>query len=198
MKRQVAGFLGYFKNIPVQHTNQSGELKNVTGVRVVASGYAVNYAFGSANNQVNSTSTLRDGDIVVYEKMVESDWQKEDGIYKFQQSVENVTITPNSWLAGRFLVPFNKDNNKSTFQIQLIGGENNEVLHTWSVKCNNYTNSTNCFDVYRNHFYMIGKKYKNNPGNDDQPDDPIDLSDDGEIEIYLSDAWDIIHDLELE
>lgn len=190
MKRQVAGFLGYFKNIPAEW-----EGKTVKGVRVVASASASVFTFGANGCLGKQNSTTKVGEVVVYDMAIPEGATNVAGIYHFQQEQPSgVTILPNSLLSGKFLVAFEKQST-ATFKVQLMG-ENNVPLNTWNVKNGN---EGQMFDVNRNQFYMIGKKYKNGGTPDpENPDDPIDLSETSEIELCLNDAWDVLNELELD
>ncbi len=200
MKRQVAGFLGYFKNIPA-----TVEGTVVKGVRVVASASASAYKFSGTSciadqNQVETIEATA----TVFDMAIPADATIDQGIYKFQQKVKGPYVAPNSLLAGKFLVAFAAQEGVATFTVELYDATG-ERIKWWEVK----NGSETSYDVNRNEFYMIGKKYTNgkiptptpeDPDPDptpdpDEPDDPIDLSKDSEILLIVNDLWDVIHEL---
>lgn len=199
MKRQVAGFLGYFTGIP---TTVEGE--KVAGVRVVASASNSAYTFTGETcldpqNGINTTKER----VTVYDMVIPEGATEVKGIYNFQQKIENVYVKPNSLLAGKFLVAFGAQTqtNAATFTVELYGTDTKTLKH-WDVK---NQESESRFNVNRNEFYMIGKKYTNGKPNPEDPtdpdpdpenpDEPIDLSTDSEMYIIINDAWAVIHSL---
>lgn len=215
LKRQVAGFLGYFKNIPCKVENDV-----VAGVRVVASGSASAYRFGgttylNANHTDPQTYYYQNAteksekSVMIYDQKIPVGAGSKDGHYTFQQKIDKVYVAPNSLLSGKFLVAFPGQEGKATFTIELYDATG-KTIKTFTVK----NTSGNSFDVNRNQFYMIGQKYTNgkipapdpeNPDEDPEPqpdpanpDEPIDLSVDNEIIITINDAWNVIHNLTIE
>ncbi|MCM1220745.1 MAG: hypothetical protein NC548_40270 [Lachnospiraceae bacterium] len=197
MKRQVAGFLGYFKNIPT-----TVEGTTVKGVRVIASASAPSYTFGGGGctEDQNQTGT-KAGNVTIFDREIPTTATEKDGHYEFQQETKGVYVAPNSLLSGKFLIAFAAQTDTPTFVVQLYDAAGKTLRH-WNVKNGN----TNTYNVNRNQFYMIGKKYTNNGGKDPEdpepdpknPDEPIDLSENSEIELILNDAWDVIYNLTLE
>lgn len=128
----------------------------------------------------------------------------------FDQANNNPRIATNSVLAGKFVIPFDVDDNidVNTFELQLVG--NNEsgdkILKSWNVRLDDMSidqsqgDNEYVFNIYRNHLYQIGQR-----GNGDAPTDPgtgtdkpQPLDKDQELTIKINDQWEFIHDLEID
>ena len=201
MRREVAGVLGYFKNIP----EKVGET-TVKSVRVYASSSntAYNIPSLSLQNQCGTAGTER---VTVLNLAIPTEGVTVvEGIYNWAGKNEtNLKTEANSLLGGCFLVPFAKVEGKATFTIALCD-ENGKDLKTWTGvldQTQTGENDTKIFNVNRNYFYSFGKKLKANttggpdPQNPD-PDEPIDLSVNTEITIILNNAWGVIHNMGIE
>lgn len=116
-------------------------------------------------------------------------------------------VATNSVLAGEFVIPFNKNVALHTFELQLIGGtDNNTVLKKWDVKLDEMSldetrgDNEYAYNIYRNHLYQIGQRGGGdnpvNPGED--PDDPQPLDKAQELTIKINDNWEFIHDMVIE
>lgn len=198
MRREVAGVLGYFKNIP----EKVGET-TVKSVRVYASSSntAYNIPSLSLQNQCGTAGTKR---VTVLNLPIPTEGVTVvKGIYNWAGKNEtNLKTEANSLLGGCFLVPFAKVEGKATFTIALCD-ENGNDLKTWTgVLDHTQTgeDDTKIFNVNRNYFYSFGKKLKANTTTPDpeNPDKPIDLSVNNEITIILNNAWDVIHNMGIE
>ena len=200
MRREVAGVLGYFKNIPEKVGKTT-----VKSVRVYASSSNTAYNIPSLKLQ-NQCGTAAGKRVTVLSLDIPAEATVVDGIYNWAGKNEaNLKTQDNSLLGGCFLVPFAKVDNKATFTIALCD-ENGKDLKTWTgVLDQKQTgeDDTKIFNVNRNYFYSFGKKLKANttdgpdPGNPD-PDEPIDLSVNNEITIILNNAWGVIHNMGIE
>ena len=130
-----------------------------------------------------------------------------------------VTVEDGSVLAGEFVIPFDKDPDLNTFELQLIGkkkgtdkdfDENDKdehIIQTWAVKLDkesiekpNLKDTEKNYNIYRNHLYQIGKRgdgdSPTNPGED--PDKPQPLDKSQELVIKINDNWEFIHDMEID
>ena len=199
MRREVAGVLGYFKNIP----EKVGETI-VKFVRVYASSSnnAYNIPSLKLQNQCGTAGTKR---VKVLDLAIPTEGVSVvEGIYNWAgKNGTKLKTEANSLLGGCFLVPFAKVEGKATFTIALCD-EKGKDLKTWTgVLDHTQTgeDDTKIFNVNRNYFYSFGKKLKAgttdgpDPGN---PDKPIDLSVNNEITIILNNAWGVIHNMGIE
>ena len=198
MRREVAGVLGYFKNIP----EKVGET-TVKSVRVYASSSntAYNIPSLSLQNQCGTAGTER---VTVLNLAIPTEGVTVvKGIYNWAGKDEtNLKTEANSLLGGCFLVPFAKVVGKATFTIALCD-ENGNDLKTWTGvldQTQTGEDDTKIFNVNRNYFYSFGKKLKANTTKPDpeNPDEPIDLSVNTEITIILNNAWGVIHNMGIE
>ena len=204
MRREVAGVLGYFKNIPEKVGKTT-----VKSVRVYASSSntAYNIPSLSLQNQCGTAGTAGTERVTVLNLPIPTEGVTVvEGIYNWAGKNEaNLKTQDNSLLGGCFLVPFAKVDNKATFTIALCDEDGND-LKTWTGvldQTQTGENDTKIFNVNRNYFYSFGKKLKANttdgpdPGNTD-PDEPIDLSVNNEITIILNNAWGVIQNMGIE
>ena len=198
MRREVAGVLGYFKNIPEKVGKTT-----VKSVRVYASSSntAYNIPSLSLQNQHGTAGTER---VIVLNLPIPTEGVTvANGIYTWNGvNSESLKTENNSLLGGCFLVPFAKVEGKATFTIALCD-ENGNDLKTWTgVLDQKQTgeDDTKIFNVNRNYFYSFGKKLKANTTKPDpeNPDEPIDLSVNTEITIILNNAWGVIHNMGIE
>ena len=201
MRREVAGVLGYFKNIP----EKVGETM-VKSVRVYASSSNTAYNIPSLSLQ-NQCGTAGAERVTVLNLAIPTkDVTVVEGIYNWAGKNEtNLKTEANSLLGGCFLVPFAKLEGKATFTIALCDADGND-LKTWTGvldKTQTGEDNTKIFNVNRNYFYSFGKKLKadTTDGPDPEhpdPDEPIDLSVNNEITIILNNAWGVIHNMGIE
>ena len=197
MRREVAGVLGYFKNIPEKVGKTT-----VKSVRVYASSSytAYNIPSLSLQNQCGTAGTER---VTVLNLAIPTEGVTVvKGIYNWAGKDEtNLKTEANSLLGGCFLVPFAKVEGKATFTIALCDADGND-LKTWTGvldQTQTGEDDTKIFNVNRNYFYSFGKKLKaNTTGTDPDPDEPIDLSVNNEITIILNNAWGVIHNMGIE
>ena len=200
MRREVAGVLGYFKNIPEKVGKTT-----VKSVRVYASSSNTAYNIPSLSLQ-NQHGTAGTEKVTVLNLPIPTEGVTVvEGIYNWAGKNEtNLKTEANSLLGGCFLVPFAKVDNKATFTIALCDEDGND-LKTWTGvldQTQTGEDDTKIFNVNRNYFYSFGKKLKADttgpdPENPDS-DDPIDLSVNNEITIILNNAWGVIHNMGIE
>lgn len=205
MRRRVAGFLAYFKNIPTKVDE-----KVVKSVRVVASNKATKYDIiggtltayteGPSSATVNGLDAKSPAEENVLCEFAMSDatnWaggNPTDDSYTFTTDANQVA---NTVLGGGFMVPFGKVSGVNTLRVELVG-DDDAVLKTFNVKMPSSYDTE--YSIYMNHFYSIGKKVSSEgtegtgPGTDDD-DDPANLGGEGEITLSLSDAWDVVNDM---
>lgn len=199
MRREVAGVLGYFKNIP----EKVGET-TVKSVRVYASSSNTAYNIPSLSLQNQCGTAAGTERVTVLNLAIPTEGVTVvEGIYNWAgKNKTNLKTEANSLLGGCFLVPFAKVEGKATFTIALCD-ENGNDLKTWTgVLDQKQTgeDDTKIFNVNRNYFYSFGKKLKANTTRPDpeNPDEPIDLSVNNEITIILNNAWGVIHNMGIE
>lgn len=198
MRREVAGVLGYFKNIPEKVGKTT-----VKSVHVYASSSNTAYNIPSLDLQ-NQCGNAAGSRVTVLDLAIPTEGVRVvEGIYNWAGKNEtNLKTEANSLLGGCFLVPFAKVEGKATFTIALCD-ENGKDLKTWTgVLDQKQTgeDDTKIFNVNRNYFYSFGKKLKAGTTRPDpeNPDEPIDLSVNTEITIILNNAWGVIHNMGIE
>lgn len=182
MTRQVAGVLGYFKNVPAE-----------------MDGVAVKYlrlTISSANKSVNLTtgigSSSTDADYTIIDVDLSTQTVNSDGAYTGNDlSEEGVVKLANSQLNGAFLIPVNG----VTMTLGLYNATD-EPLKTWVVMDGLLPE----FSILPNHFYSLGTKTKSDStdgggGVGSIPDMAIDLMTDQTITVTITPAWTLIHDL---
>lgn len=194
LNRVVAGVLGYFKNIPYE-VAKDDKMQRVMKVCVelVNKGTAANLTNNTTKSNTGTTYKMLTIDLTNEAKADDGNYYKKD-----DNSANPATVV-NSFLAGGYVLPFNKTNGQSTFKVVLYG-ESNAVLKTYKVQVEGKTDTE--FDVLANHFYSLGHKSKDNTDGTDSegpkdPDKPVDLSKDQVITITVNANWETIHDLEL-
>ena len=202
MRREVAGVLGYFKNIPEKVGKTT-----VKSVRVYASSSNTAYNIPSLSLQNQCGTAAGTERVTVLNLPIPTEGVTVvEGIYNWAGKNEtNLKTEANSLLGGCFLVPFAKVEGKATFTIALCD-ENGNDLKTWTGVLDQIQtgeDDTKIFNVNRNYFYSFGKKLKagTTDGPDPEhpdPDEPIDLSVNTEITIILNNAWGVIHNMGIE
>ena len=213
MKRQVAGLLGYFKNIPILYPNPVGGLPTVVAsVGVYASNHGTSFTFPNTslmNGTGNDAKTkVLDFNLVTlltnYAAQVTAAGANLAAVFNIPAPTgSGVALVANSVLSGKFLIPFPQVASTTTFTVQLEDAAGN-ALKEWDVINASATNSK-VYDVNRNYFYSLGQKYKasstdgGTPGSPTSDDDnPIDLSQETVITLTVNDTWDVIYNLGIE
>ena len=213
MKRQVAGLLGYFKNIPILYPNPVGGLPTVVAsVGVYASNHGTSFTFPNTslmNGTGNGTKTkVLDFNLVTlltnYAAQVTAAGANLAAVFNIPAPTGGgVALVANSVLSGKFLIPFPQVASNTTFTVQLEDAVGT-VLKKWDVM-NASATDPKIYDVNRNYFYSLGQKYKasstdgGTPGTPTTDDDnPIDLSQETVINLTVNDTWDVIYNLGIE
>lgn len=238
LNRQVAGTFGYLSEIP--YITGAAKLRLVAATRnteLVLGNFANVDLTGNGKDNTNNvkyvvngtTPVTADAEKVIYTINL-SKWftkiEDTDG--------DGLIDVTNNWIgdakkyaegsvfAGEFLIPFQKVDNKNTFELQLTDANDN-VLHTWTIKLpasqvstalnawngtgfediTGYTETTTSYSVVRNHLYGIGERAKDEPtkpGNPDpdNPDVPQSLNNKQELTLRVNDNWEVIHKMEIE
>lgn len=212
LKRQVAGLLGYFKNIPIKKLNNKGEECTVTGIEVRANATTTKLVFpvDNENNtnrlngsgQTEQSTVLLKYDLSKYSAQVTS--AEIGDVYQIPAQTGKVVTVENSLLAGRFVIPYESHVATNTLTVALTSEKGD--VRTWKIKINKENNTAFSgedaynYDILRNSFYSIGKKLKSDVAPVDpqpDPDEPVDLSQDNDIILIVNDAWDIVYDMGL-
>lgn len=193
LNRTVAGVLGYFKNIPYEVAKDDA-MKRVMKVCVelINKGTAANLKDNTTKTNAGTTYKMLTIDLKDKQKDGDNNW------YKNEANSANPATVANSFLAGGYVLPFNKTVGQPTFKVVLYG-DGDVALKTYKVQVEGSTDTE--LDVHANHFYSLGHKSKDNftegGGGEEDKDDPIDLSKDQVITITVNADWETIHDLEL-
>lgn len=135
-----------------------------------------------------------------------------DGLLKAEKWVNGLdavnkkpVVAAGAVLAGEFVIPFSRNTQHSTFELQLLD-KNNNLLKFWNVKLDVLSQDPATedgelvYNIYRNHLYQIGQRGSGdsptNPGTD--PDKPQPLNKDQDLVIKINDQWEFIHNMEIE
>lgn len=184
MTRQVAGILGYFKNIPVKINNTTVQYLRLT---VNNSNKALNLTTGNGSASTASNYNLIEVDFT--DRTADGDYYSGNDL-----SSEGVVKLDNTQLNGAFVIPVNN--------VSLTLGlydASNTALKEWIVLNDNLLP---IFNIQPNHFYSLGTKVAagSTTGTTEDPvaDDPIDLSKDQDITISISPDWTWIHEMNLQ
>lgn len=186
MSRQVAGVLGYFKNVPYQINGQDVKYLRLT---TTAADTIVMPASGNGAGRVDANYMIFNTDLSGQAKNTTL------GIYTGNDlSAQGVVKVANSQLFGMFMIPVGNIN--LTLGLYAADGT---ALKTWNVQLN----SNNSINILANHFYALGRKVKMgdvtgggtpDPGDDDMP---VDLLTDQELTLTIDPNWADIHNLTL-
>lgn len=225
--RQVAGMLGYFKNIP---TKIGGEV--VKYVKVYANANTFTFKFPAqllTTPDFNGVSSSKNQTPVMEFDMADiaTNWNEgtpTDDAYTFEnwtdgkpvESVkaplatgymapEGLKLVENSIFGGRYLIPYSEHFTSQTLTVELQD-ENGEALKTLNVVTDEQTTPSdgtkNAYDIRCNNFYSIGKKLDTDStdGGDPNPDpdEPVDLSGNTDIKVIVNDAWKVLHNMGVE
>lgn len=184
MTRNVAGILGYFKNIP---QTLNGTTVQYLRLSVTATNTAVNLSTNMGSVAGTTPFNLIDIDL--------STQAVNGGVYAGNDLAgQGVVKLDNSQLGGAFIIPVTG--------VQLTLGlydSVNGAIKTWVVK--DSSDGSGTFNVTANHFYSLGTKNQAGntnggtggvPGDDDVA---IDLLTDQNIVVTINPSWDTIHNL---
>lgn len=226
--RQVAGMLGYFKNIPTK----IGE-SVVKYVRVYANKEFTTFKFPAQlltapdfNGVDANTTADKDGKFLVMEfdmSAIATNWGEDDLTYTFENwttgkpgestkaplatgytAPEKLQLVENSIFGGRYLIPYDQHVDSQTLTVELQD-ENGEALKTLNVVTDQTQSEAtkNAYDIRCNNFYSIGKKLNTDSTdggdpNPEDPDEPVDLSGNTDIKVIVNDAWKVLHNMGVE
>lgn len=184
MTRQIAGVLGYFKNVP---TTVDGTAVKYLRLSVSATNKVTNLSTGAGSTAGTSPYNIIDIDL--------STQGTANDVYTGNTVGSGVVKVANSQLSGKYLVPVSA----ITMTLGLYDASGT-ALRTWAVSSPGTGTS---FDILANHFYTLGRKVTSGStvGDPDDPNDddnPIDLLTDQTITITISPNWVAIHDLVLQ
>lgn len=181
MTRQVAGVLGYFKNVPTQINGTDVKYLRLS---ISNSNKSVNLSTGFGSSPVGASRNIIDMDLSGQAKNADGTFAGND------LSAQGVTKLPNTQLSGAFLIPVNGVT--LTLGLYDAGGV---ALKTWNVLDGILTS----FNILPNHFYSLGHKASSTSTTgsptDPTPDAPIDLLRDQSITITINPNWTLIHNL---
>lgn len=198
--RQVAGMLGYFKNIPTK----IGE-SVVKYVRVYANKEFTTFKFPAQLltapdfNGVDANITAdKEGKFLVMEfdmSAIATNWNggtPTGGTYTFENwtngkpgestnaplaegytAPDGLKLVENSIFGGRYLIPYNQHVDSQTLTVELQD-ENGEALKTLNVVTDHIPSDAeatkNAYDIRCNNFYSIGKKLDTDSTDGGDPD----------------------------
>ena len=142
------------------------------------------------------------------------------GLAENYKAPKNLALKGNTFFGARYVLPYEKHVASQTLKVILYGGASGtEVLKTLKVTTNQVVvgGDRYNYDIRCNNFYSIGKKMaagntegKPDPENPDPdpkpepdpkpviPDEPIDLGATDQITVEINDAWDVLHDMDVE
>lgn len=185
MTRQVAGVLGYFKNVPAE----------INGSTVAF----LRLSISNANTKVNLVSSAGSLPTASSHNLIDVDLRTQlvtsGGVYVGNDlSGQGVMKVDNSQLNGAFVIPVSG----ITMTLGLYANDGTTALKTWNI----VEGATSVLDIQANHFYALGTKVAKGSTTgtptDPTPDDPIDLLTNQEIAITISPVWTAIHDLTIQ
>lgn len=183
--RQVAGVLGYFKNIPAD-----------------IGGTAVKYlrlTVSDSNLDLNLTTSLGADPTGAPYNLIDVDLSAQtinsDGAFSGNDlTAQGVVKVANSQLNCAFVMPVTG----ITLTLGLYSAAD-APLKTWVIL--NEGSASN-FNIVANHFYALGTKVAADSATgtteDPRPDSPIDLMKDQAITVTITPNWTLIHDMTLQ
>lgn len=184
IKRNIAGVLGYFQNVPATY---NGTPVRYLRLNITNANTAINLSTGVASAPTGTPLNVINIDL--------NGQTITNGIYAgIDLTAQGVVKLPNTQLSGNFVIPVTGIN--MTLGLYDAGGN---PLKTWVVKNEDGAAS---FDVSANQLFALGQKVQigntnggtsPTPTNDD--DSAIDLLIDQEITVHISSAWGVIHNM---
>lgn len=183
--RQVAGVLGYFKNVPVDINGTTVKYLRLT---ISNSNLNLNLTTGMGTAPTSTSYNLINVDL-------STQATNSDGAYVGNDlSSVGVVKVANSQLNGAFVMPVNG----ITLTLGLYDASN-APLKTWTVLNDG---AAETFNILGNHFYALGTKVATNSTTgtpeDPTPDAPIDLMKDQAITVTISPNWTAIHNMTIQ
>lgn len=224
LERQVAGMLAYFKNVPAYVNNDKVE-KVVVKANAQSTGFQFPAALMSANKDLNGLSTSTSATTLLTFTITSDNASNfsnanEGDTYTFSNGGKNYVLADgmtaptdlklldNTLFGGRFILPYASHVDSQTLTVELQKSDGT-VLRTLKVKTNNPVNDDAYkYDIRCNNFYSIGKKLatddttggegENPEPEPEDPDEPVDLSATDEITVTINDAWEVLHNMDVE
>lgn len=186
IKRNIAGVLGYFKNVPATY---NGTPVRYLRLSITNANTAINLSTGTASvptgQPLNVINIDLNGQAIT------------NGVYAgIDLSGIGVIKLPNSQLSGSFVIPVTGIN----MTLGLYDAFGN-ALKTWQVM--NESSETS-FDLVANQLFSLGQKVKSGstdggtptpPGPTNDDDMAIDLLVDQQITVQISSSWGVIHNM---
>lgn len=228
LERQVAGMLAYFKNVPVFLPDATGALAKVEKVVVKANAKSTGFQFPaalmSANKDLNGLNTNNSATTLLTFTISSSNASNfesanEGDTYTFSNGGKNYVLADgmtaptdlklldNTLFGGRFILPYASHVDSQTLTVELQKSDGT-VLRTLNVKTDNAPSGGTAYqyDIRCNNFYSIGKKLatddttggEGEKPDPEDPDEPVDLSAKDEITVTINDAWEVLHDMDVE
>lgn len=161
--------------------------------------------FTISGDNATNFSNAQEGDTYVFSKG-NNKYVLADGM----DTPDNLKLLDNTLFGGRFILPYASHVNTSdaTLIVELQSGSG-VVLRTLKVKTDQpVSGNAYNYDIRCNNFYSIGQKLATddttggegeNPDPDpENPDEPVDLSATDEITVTINDAWDVLHNMDVE
>lgn len=184
IKRNIAGVLGYFQNVPAVY---NGTPVRYLRLSITNANTAINLSTGAASAPTGAPLNVINIDLNGQTIL--------NGVYTgVDLSAQGVVKLPNTQLSGSFVIPVTGVN--MTLGLYDAGGN---ALKTWIVKDEANNES---FDITANQLFALGQKVQTgntNGGTSPTPttddDSAIDLLADQEITINISTAWGVIHNM---
>lgn len=200
--------------------------KVVVKANAKSTGFQFPAALMSANKDLNGLNTNNSATTLLTFTISSSnasnfDSAKEGDTYTFSKDSKNYVLADgmtaptdlklldNTLFGGRFILPYARHLDSQTLTVELQKSDGT-VLRTLKVKTNNppVNGDAYKYDIRCNNFYSIGKKLATDdttggegehpePEPED-PDEPVDLSGSDEITVTINDAWDVLHDMDVE
>lgn len=185
MTRQVAGILGYFKNVPAI---LNGATVRYLRLSVTNVGTGVYLSTGNGSTSTGVTYNVINADL-------SGQAVTSTGVYAGNNlSAQGVIKVANSQLFGQFMLPVG--NVRMTLGLY---DANNNPLKTWAIQ----NGQSTTMNFAANYFYALGQKVSNgdttgggtpSTGDDDAP---IDLLQDQVISVTIDPTWNTIVNLTL-
>ena len=241
MDRQVAGILAYIKNVPTRLLNASGEMKVVKFVKVLANKKVAGIKFPSTTdfNGLTVTAPEESQEVALLtfdmskiaenwsDNPTESAWEFNNytnGQVESEKTKKpfaegytapaGLTLVEGSIFGACYLLPYDQHYNEQTLTIELQDADGN-ALKTLNVKTSETAKpsdgTVNAYDIRRNNFYSIGRKFAvdntdgdtdddDEPGTDDpdDDDDPVDVGSSNDALLIIHDNWKMLHQMTVE
>lgn len=160
--------------------------------------------FTITSDNASNFSNANEGDTYIFSKDSKK-YVLADGM----TAPTDLKLLDNTLFGGRFILPYASHVDSQTLTVELQKGDGT-ALRTLKVKTNNTSGGIDAYkyDIRCNNFYSIGKKLATDdtdgtpdPDPDpetEDPDEPVDLSATDEITVTINDAWEVLHNMDVE